>query len=72
VTFSVSQVAGGVGTFGSVPAFGEYTNVPATFAVASSWVALNFVPTVIGAGVGHVISLVSGVAVVDALAEAVV
>ena len=44
MTFNVSQVAGATGTFGFVPAAGEYTNVPATLAVASSCTELNNVP----------------------------
>jgi hypothetical protein len=38
----------------TVPAAGVYTKVPATLAVASSWVALSGVPKLIAAGVAHV------------------
>ena len=41
---------------GIVPAIGEYTNVPAVLAVASSCVAVSAVPKVIAAGVAHVIT----------------
>ena len=39
----------------TVPATGLYTNVPATFAVASSCVLLRGVPCVMAAGVAQVI-----------------
>ena len=40
----------------TVPSAGEYVNVPGTVAVASSCVADSDDPTVIAAGVGHVIT----------------
>src|SRR4030081_1098412 len=39
----------------TVPATGEYTNVPGTLAVAFSCVALSAVPNVMSAGAAHVI-----------------
>ena len=70
VTFSVSQVTGGTGTLGFEPAAGAYLKVPATFAVASSWVELSFVPYVIGEGVAQVRTGLAFLAVVVCLAEA--
>jgi len=42
-------------TASTVPAAGEYTNVPATLAVALSCALPSAVPYVIAAGVAHVI-----------------
>lgn len=40
----------------TVPAAGEYTNVPATFAVASSWAGPRGAGLLIGAGCGQVMT----------------
>src|SRR5690242_15733252 len=51
VTESVADPAPGI-----VPATGEYTKLPAVFAVAFSCVAVSAVPNVIAAGLTHVIT----------------